>query len=188
MAVILTGVKWYLVVVWFAFAWWLEILSTFSWNHWPPICLFLKNIHSVPLPIFKSDWGFVFGFFFFFLPLNCMSSLYNLNIKPWSDTKVRVRVKVAQSCPSLCYPMDYTVHRILQARILEWVAISFSRGSSQPRDRTQVSHIAGGFFTSWATGEAWSDIWFVNIFSHSSGYLFIFQWFSLLSKTFPFLF
>ena len=43
------------------------------------------------------------------------------------------------------------VHRILQARILEWVAFPFSRGSSQPRDRTSVSHIAGGFFTSWAT-------------------------------------
>ena len=52
-------------------------------------------------------------------------------------------VKVAQSCPTLCDPMDYTVHGILQARILEWVAFPFSRGSSQPRDRTQVSHIAG---------------------------------------------
>ena len=57
-------------------------------------------------------------------------------------------VKVTQSCPTLCNPMDYTVHGILQARILEWVAVPFTRGSSQPRDRTQVSHIAGGFFTS----------------------------------------
>ena len=48
-------------------------------------------------------------------------------------------------------PMDYTVHRILQARILEWVAFPFSRGSSQPRDWAQVSRIAGSFFTSWAT-------------------------------------
>ena len=46
-------------------------------------------------------------------------------------------MKVAQSCPTLCDPMDYTVHGILQARILEWVAFPFSRGSSQPRDRTQ---------------------------------------------------
>ena len=46
-----------------------------------------------------------------------------------------------------------TVHGIFQARILEWVAFPFARGSSQPRDRTQVSHIAGGFFTSWATRE-----------------------------------
>ena len=44
-------------------------------------------------------------------------------------------VKVAQSCLTFCDPMDYTVHGILQARILEWVAIPFSRGSSQPRDR-----------------------------------------------------
>ena len=48
----------------------------------------------------------------------------------------------------------YTVHGLLQARILELVAFPFSRGSSQPRDQTQVSHIAGGFFTSWATREA----------------------------------
>ena len=54
----------------------------------------------------------------------------------------------------LCNPMDYTVHGILQARILESVAFLFSRASSQPRDRTQVSLIAGGFFTSWATREA----------------------------------
>jgi len=50
--------------------------------------------------------------------------------------------------PTVCYPMDFTVHGILQARILEWVAFSFSRGSSQPSDQTQVSYIAGGFFTS----------------------------------------
>ena len=50
-------------------------------------------------------------------------------------------------------PMDL-VHGILQTRILKWVAFSFSRGSSQPRDQTQVSHIVGRFFTSWATREA----------------------------------
>ena len=52
------------------------------------------------------------------------------------------------ACPTLCNLMDYTVHGIFQARILEWVAVPFSRGSSQPRDQTQVSHIAGRFFTS----------------------------------------
>ena len=62
-------------------------------------------------------------------------------------------VQVTQSCLTLCDPMDYTVHGILQARILEWVAFSFYRGSSQLRDWTQVSHIAGEFFTSWATRE-----------------------------------
>ena len=66
-------------------------------------------------------------------------------------------MQVAQSCPTLCDPMDYTVHGILQARILEWVDSPFSRGSSQPKDQTQVSYIAGRFFTSWATREA--QIW-----------------------------
>ena len=60
----------------------------------------------------------------------------------------KVKVKVTQWCPTLCNPMDYRVHGILPAGILEWVAIPIFRGSSQPRDGTQVSHIAGGFFTS----------------------------------------
>ena len=66
----------------------------------------------------------------------------------------KVKVKFAQSCLTLCDPVDYTVHGILQAGTLEWVAFPFSRGSSQSRDGTQVSCIAGGFFTSWATREA----------------------------------
>ena len=65
----------------------------------------------------------------------------------------KVKAKVVQLCPTLCEP-HRLVHGILQARILEWVAFLFSRGSSQPRDQTQVSHIADGFFTSWATGKS----------------------------------
>ena len=61
---------------------------------------------------------------------------------------MKVKVKVIQSCPTLYDSMVYTVHGILQARILEWVAFPFPRGSSQPRDQTQVSRTAGGFFTS----------------------------------------
>ena len=64
------------------------------------------------------------------------------------------KVTVAQSRLTLCDPVDYTVHGILQARILEWVVLPFSRGSYQPRDQTQVSRIAGRFFTSYATREA----------------------------------
>ena len=61
----------------------------------------------------------------------------------------KVKAKVTQSCPILRDPMDYTVHAILQARTLKWVAFPFSRGSSQTRDQThQVFHIAGRFFTS----------------------------------------
>ena len=74
-----------------------------------------------------------------------------------------IKVLVSQSCLTLCDPMDSSspgssVHGILQARILEWVAIPFSRGSSWPRDQTLVSCIPGRFFTIWATRETprWS--------------------------------
>ena len=68
-------------------------------------------------------------------------------------------VLVAQSCSTLWNPMDrglpgFSVHRILQARVLEWVAIPFSKGSCWPRDQTQVSGIARRFFTIWATGKS----------------------------------
>ena len=66
--------------------------------------------------------------------------------------------EVTQSCPTLCDPMNCnlpgsSVHGIFQVRVLEWVAISFSRGSSRPRDQTRVSHIVGRHFTVWATME-----------------------------------
>ena len=61
---------------------------------------------------------------------------------------MKVKAKVTQSCLTLCDLVDYPVHGLLQARILEWVAFPFSRGSFQPMDRTQVSRIARGFFTS----------------------------------------
>ena len=71
----------------------------------------------------------------------------------------RKESEIAQSCPTLCDPMDCSllgssIHRIFQTRVLEWIAISFSRGSSRPRDQTRVSHIAGRHFTIWATWEA----------------------------------
>ena len=67
--------------------------------------------------------------------------------------------EVVQSCPTLWDPIDCnlpgsSVHGIFQARILEWVAISFSKGSSPPRDQTQVSCTAGRLFTVWATRES----------------------------------
>ena len=84
--------------------------------------------------------------------------------------------EVAQSCLTLCNPMHCSlpgsIHGIFQARILEWVAISFSRGSSWPRDRTQVSCIAGGRFTIWATRKA-QFIYLINfgIFLYPSGFV-----------------
>ena len=88
-----------------------------------------------------------FFFYIFFHRSNCCS---HQHIE---------RSEVAQLCPTLCDPMycslpGFSVHGIFQARVLEWVAISFSRGSSWPRDRTQVSCIAGRCFTLWATREA----------------------------------
>ena len=78
-------------------------------------------------------------------PLNFFSTLY---------LSGSLKVKVAESWPTFCDHMNYTVHGVLQARIQELVAVPFSRGSSQPRDQTQVSLIAGGFFISWTTREA----------------------------------
>ena len=72
--------------------------------------------------------------------------------------KVKVKMLVAQSCPTVCDPMGWgpsgsCVHGILQARILEWVANSSSRRSSQPSDQTHVSCIAGSFFTAEPPGK-----------------------------------
>ena len=61
--------------------------------------------------------------------------------------RVGLKAKVSQLCPTLCNPMGYTVHGILQARIPEWVAFPFASGSSRPRNRTGISCTAGRFFT-----------------------------------------
>ena len=81
---------------------------------------------------------------------NCLIAILIITIHKWSE--------VAQSCPTPCNPMDCSlpgssVHGIFQARILEWVAISFSRRSFQPRDWTRVSHIVDRRLTIWATRE-----------------------------------
>ena len=75
----------------------------------------------------------------------------NIRLNAW-----KVEVLVTQLCPTHCDPKDCSppgssVHGILQARILEWVDIHFSRRTSWPRDQTQVSHTTGRFFTVWAT-------------------------------------
>ena len=75
---------------------------------------------------------------------------------------------VAKLCPTLCNPMDYSlpgspVHGIFQARMLEWVAISFSTGSSWPRDQTHVSSLAAGFFTTEPPGKLYLLTWLPHI-------------------------
>ena len=118
--------------------------------------------------------GMSFLFSFAFCSSSFHSYLYGLFGKPFClfvflflgdglDPSLLYNVmkesEVTQSCPTLCNPMDCSppgssVHGIVQARVLEWIASSFSRGSSRPRDRTQVSCIAGRHFTVWATGES----------------------------------
>ena len=101
------------------------------------------------------------------LHINSTPSFYincpRLTLSPWkiiSHIHFENRyVLIEQLCLTLCNPMDCSppassVHGILQASVLEWVVIPFSRGSSWPRDQTQVSSIAGRFFTIWATREA----------------------------------
>ena len=86
---------------------------------------------------------------------------------------VKVKMLVAQSCLSLCDPMNCSlsgssVYAILQAKILEWIAIPFSRGSSLPKDQTLISCIADRFFTIWATREApigWNRCIFLQLIS-----------------------
>ena len=81
----------------------------------------------------------------------------------WQWSGKKVKVLVAQLCPNLCNPMDCgpqgsSVCGIFQARVLEWVAVPFSRGSSQSRDQTLVSCVADGLFTAETTREAWHVI------------------------------
>ena len=102
-------------------------------------------LHGVSGPV--GEWG------------PCHSSL--LRSSCWSWLLTAVLCLVSQSCLTLCDPMvcslpGSSVHGILPARILDWVAYPFSRGSSQPKDQTGVSCIAGGFFTCWATREAFA--------------------------------
>ena len=119
---------------------------------WP--CPFLSSEYSVP-------WKKAIGIW------NCIYHPWEMNFFVWLSICFQKLMRearillclVALSCLTLrdpidCSPPGSSVHGILQARILERVAILFSRGSSQSRDQTQFSHIAGGFFTVWATREA----------------------------------
>ena len=120
------------------------------------------SIYQMPWSLFSECWALSQLFLsplslsFFFLPYIFYWSIVDLpsfkcTARWFSYTYVKV--KVSQSCLTLCDPMDCTVPGILQARILEWVPFPFCRRSSQPRDWTQVSGIAGRFFTSWAIRE-----------------------------------
>ena len=117
-----------------------------SWTEEP------GGLQSIALQRVGHDWAHTR----IFTNIRFMTLTFDLTVQNHPS------VLVSQSCPTLCDPMDCrlpgsTVHGILQAEILEQVAIPFSRGSSQPRDWTRVSPIAGRFFTIWATREATLD-------------------------------
>ena len=143
-------------------------------THWnpftsfkPPCCLLIP---SLVLPVqrimeqFSSVWLYQTSLLTqmaFSVPAYLSKGDYISYVHPSYNylSWKKVKLLVTQLCPRLCNPMDYSlpgssVHGILQARILEWIAISFSGGSSWPRDRTQVSCIAGRFFAVWAIREA----------------------------------
>ena len=118
------------------------------------------NAHHCLLIVLYSLWWSCWHFFFWILKYWCVMLWWRVK---WSE--------VAQSCLTLCDPMDCSlpgssIHWSFQARVLEWVAIAFSRGSSPPMDRTWVLHIIGRRFIIWATREAlyWRVTWIkVNI-------------------------
>ena len=135
--------------------------------------------HRAPLPMESSRQEYWSG-----LPCPYLGDLPNPGIEPasltspalasgflttsatWEACSDMNESEVPQSCPTLCDPMDCSLsgsstHGVFQARVLEWIAISFSRGSSRPRNQTRVSHIAG--FTIWATREADMNIWWSNM-------------------------
>ena len=121
---------------------------------WPSVYLLWRNVYLGLPP------NFWFGLFVF-LVLSCLGCLCILEISSlsvalhaniFSHSDRYVKWKLFSHVQLFATP--WTVHGILQARILEWVAFPFSRGSSRPRNWTRVSCIAGGFFTSWATREA----------------------------------
>ena len=106
----------------------------------------LQSIGSQRVGPYCSDLALTHTYILFFFKI-----LFHYGLSQeigYNSLCYTVKFKVAHSCLTLCDPMDYTVHGILQTRILEWVAFPFSTGPSQTRDRTQVSHTADGFFTS----------------------------------------
>ena len=109
-----------------------------------PLYMFYSSQHIS----FSPPWpGLLPDILFYFLS-------YFKHFLKFSLSDILVKVKAAQSCLNLCNPMDYTVQGILQARILERVAVPFSSVSSQGRNPNGVFYISGGFFTNRAIREA----------------------------------
>ena len=146
----------------FSSRWTLElfpVLCSCKWRCYEHSCHFVCVWHMFSCALGKTSRKRmkhllnVYLIYTFYLP-HVLSLTFFVSLHYGSE----VKVLVAQSCPTLCDPMDCrqpdsSVSGILQARILEWIASSSSRGSSWPRDWIWVSHVAGRFFTIWATRE-----------------------------------
>ena len=121
-----------------------------SWTPLNPLSTGQKKRHKLWIELFREQCIFCTSE----SPRRKQNSI--LMVQLW---KKESESEVIHSCPTLCDPVDCSppgssVHGILQARVLEWVAISFSRGSSRPRNWTWVSRIEGRRFALWATREA----------------------------------
>ena len=130
----------------------------------------INKFHSWSIPV--EIYIYIYIFFFSYIHQKISIRMFTTKFFVIAPSRTQPKcstvqwVKVTKSCPALCNPVNYIVYGIVQARILEWVAIPFCRGSSQLRDRTQVSCLAGGFFNSWAAREAHSTVEWVNKLWH----------------------
>ena len=123
-----------------------------------------KPVLSLRCFLFLFFWCYAVSLWYLCVGRMLKSSYWEFIELPGFENFVCVYmcVLVAQLCLILCHPIncsppDFSVHGILQARILEWIAILLSRGTSQPRDWTLVSCFTGRFFTVWATGNIFSN-------------------------------
>ena len=127
--------------------------------------LFTYHIRFSLIPNQKYFWNLCIPIWNLYVYKHTLKKEQNEFFLPlfWNIINMCVLCLVTQSCLTLCDPVDCSppgssVHGVFQARVLECFAISFSGGSSYPRDRTQVSCIAGRFYTIWATREAHSQM------------------------------
>ena len=137
-------------------------------SKWPA---HLNLVHQLPKTMFFFLNHVAFFFYWRIVDLKCVNFCYTAK---WFN----YRGLVTKSCSTLGNPINSSlpgssVHGIFQTRILEEVAISFSRGSSPLRDQTWISCIAGRLFTNWATREAWFSYAHIYSFSYSSPLWFI---------------
>ena len=180
----------------------------------PPSSPFAFNLSqhqgSFPMSWLCINWPKCWNFSFSISPSNENSGLTSFRIDGFDLLAVQgtlnsllqhhnskastYQVLVTQSCPTLWDPMDCSppgssVHGISQARILEWVAIPFSRGSSQCREWIWVFHIAGRFFTIWVTREGLNHVCIISgnckPLVNSNGFLIpFFEWCIMMSQRF----